>query len=165
MKDSWWKRGLLAAQKRKGALLQQESMLQQRLYPSFDVFLLMRVIVSSFSSVGKRPPVIKLAGEQKLGAGCNDSPCCPVSIPGQIYCSRWSQLNPPRSSTALLQPYVHTYSPTRCLLLIHVEFFLGSRLTVAQRPQDFLVWGVHFVKLSLHLSSTVWPLFCLLRMT
>ena len=33
MKDSWWKRGLLAAEKQKGAPL------QQRLDLSFDVFL------------------------------------------------------------------------------------------------------------------------------
>lgn len=50
------------------SLLQQESVLQQRLYLSFDVFWLMRVMASSFSSVGMRSPVIKLVSKQRLRA-------------------------------------------------------------------------------------------------
>lgn len=50
------------------SLLQQESVLQQRLYLSFDVFWLMRAMASSFSSVGMRSPVIKLVSKQKLRA-------------------------------------------------------------------------------------------------
>lgn len=50
------------------SLLQQESVLQQRLYLSFDVFWLMRVMASSFSSVGMPSPVIKLVSKQKLRA-------------------------------------------------------------------------------------------------
>lgn len=82
--------------------------------------LLMRVTASSFASDGMQSQVIKLAGKQKLGEGCNDSSCCPTSSLGQIYCASWSQLIPQRSSIALLQPL-------RCWIM---ELFLKINLWV-----------------------------------
>lgn len=96
IRDKWWKKGLLAAQKQKGA--------PAELLAVFWCFL-------TNEGDGFPPPFYwdgvssdQTGQETKVQVWTERLPCCPVSVLMQIGCTSWSKLPPRRSSTALWQP-------------------------------------------------------------